>query len=156
MKTRKRFCVNGHDRAVVGVDKWRACRACRKAKRSVPRSDYGFERPVCVNGHDKRILGARKNGACAECHRIRDREWRRRRSEEHRRSNPDARANGRHMPNLPSVRRYYGMSQSQFAEEARVSVSVLAKIEQGRNRARPPVLRAILGTVARLMREERA
>ncbi len=147
----KPFCPKGHDKRVVGVS---GCGHCRECRRSRPqRNDFHFVAAECVNGHDKRVVGVRSNGACAECHRIRNGNWWARTGGPA--ANPDHLDNGRRVPNLAAVRKDLGLTQKELALLSGVSLAVLQKVELGRNRARPPVLRALLGTVARLMRERR-
>ncbi len=146
-------CPRGHDKRVVGADAGRHCLECKRERQ---RSNGGrFVVPVCVLGHDKRVLGARPNGGCAECHRIRNRLWDERRRREARKANPDHPAHARHVPNLAAVRNNLGLSQAELALASGVSKDTIQKIEQGRQRARPVVLRKLLATVSRLMRERR-
>ena len=150
----KPFCKRGHDKRVVGVDKARRCRQCKRerdARYEERRKPYHFIEPICAQGHDKRIVGVRKNGSCAECHRIHNRRWRQART----RANPESPTKAVAMPRLRVVRRSLGLSAGELAELTGYSKSHIYKIESGIYRARPKVARKIIGAIAPRLSERK-
>ena len=152
--TELNLCKQGHDKAAAGITKWGHCRACKREK-DRNRKPYRMVKDFCVAGHDKRVVGVRTNNACAECHRERNRGWSRARTEKNRQANRNHRANGREIPKLGPLRKELGLTQRQLSEASGVSLFVVQNIERGKCRATPPVLRALLGTISRLMRERK-
>lgn len=75
--TIKRFCINGHDTAIVGRDRSaHNCKACRRQasknayrKFNDKRRDYRYRSTFGISLVEYNTMFAAQNGLCAGCHR---------------------------------------------------------------------------------------
>jgi hypothetical protein len=67
----KRFCPMGHDKDVVGTDRWNHCIGCHRVRTRIDPSKDSRIKNICKNGHDISVVGRNKWGECKACKTIR-------------------------------------------------------------------------------------
>ncbi len=66
-KRLKQFCINGHEIAIVGRDKWGGCLGCRFCKNRLDPAKDARIKNICINGHDVSLMGRTNDGHCRKC-----------------------------------------------------------------------------------------
>jgi hypothetical protein len=68
-KSKKPFCIHGHEIAVVGRDKQGNCMGCTRPVLLGLKSPHP-KKQICRHGHDTAVCGRDKSGACKDCKNI--------------------------------------------------------------------------------------
>ncbi len=107
---------------------------------------HNFLKTHCPKSHDKRIVGVYKGRKCLFC----EKERQARKAKRKYRESPLFRGDYAHIPNLARVREALGVTKTEFAKEAEISLSFLCELESGKRRASRRYQNLIIVAVRRL------